>query len=161
MPAAPVSRLPPDAGASTTVRSFSAALADLALARKEFWAWAHRGHRRRRPRRPTPPHALAQRGADVVLLQASGDPGGVIRSDGRDGYLMEWGPNTVRPTPELWSLTEGLAGSPPRRCSPILGCHAFVDWGGAPSPFRCRRAPWWGSRLLSLREQARLLPSIC
>jgi oxygen-dependent protoporphyrinogen oxidase len=47
---------------------------------------------------------LARRGADVFVLEASPRPGGVIRSDRRVGYLLELGPNTVRPVPAIWRL---------------------------------------------------------
>jgi oxygen-dependent protoporphyrinogen oxidase len=57
-------------------------------------------------------HALARRGEDVALLEASEAVGGVMRTRRQDGFLLELGPNTVRPTPDLWSLVEelGLAG---------------------------------------------------
>jgi protoporphyrinogen/coproporphyrinogen III oxidase len=57
-------------------------------------------------------HALARSGEDVALLEASEAVGGVMQTRRRDGFLLELGPNTVRPTPELWSLVEelGLAG---------------------------------------------------
>src|SRR5262245_4892659 len=38
-------------------------------------------------------HQLMRRGADVHVLEAESRPGGNIRSEPRDGYLCEWGPN--------------------------------------------------------------------
>ncbi len=73
--------------------------------------------------------ALVERGEDVLLLDESDRPGGVVRTERRDGYLLEMGPNTVRPSAELWDLvvalgleTEALLADPraPR----------FVDFGG-------------------------------
>ena len=57
-------------------------------------------------------HALARRGEDVLLLEASEAVGGVMQTRSQDGFLLELGPNTVRPTPELWGLVEelGLTG---------------------------------------------------
>ncbi|HEY6066137.1 MAG TPA: FAD/NAD(P)-binding protein, partial [Thermoanaerobaculia bacterium] len=52
--------------------------------------------------------ALAARGEAVLLFEESRDPGGVVRTKRRGGYLLELGPNTVRPTPELWQLVEEL-----------------------------------------------------
>ena len=52
--------------------------------------------------------ALSARGEDVVLFESSERPGGVVRSEKVGGYLLELGPNTVRPTPELWRLVEDL-----------------------------------------------------
>jgi oxygen-dependent protoporphyrinogen oxidase len=52
---------------------------------------------------------LARRGEDVRLLEASDRVGGVIRSERtEDGFLLELGPNTVRPTPELLALVHEL-----------------------------------------------------
>jgi len=52
---------------------------------------------------------LARRGEDVRLLEASDRVGGVIRSERtEDGFLIELGPNTVRPTPELLALIRDL-----------------------------------------------------
>ncbi|HYB53289.1 MAG TPA: protoporphyrinogen oxidase, partial [Thermoanaerobaculia bacterium] len=58
-------------------------------------------------------HVLARRSEEVYVLEASGRAGGVVRTEKADGYLLELGPNTVRPTPEIWGLVEelGLAGS--------------------------------------------------
>lgn len=38
-------------------------------------------------------HGLARRGVDVVVLEGGPRPGGNIRSEERQGYLCEWGPN--------------------------------------------------------------------
>jgi len=43
-------------------------------------------------------HALAREGMDVTVLENSAEPGGVVRTVEKDGYLLELGPNTVRPT---------------------------------------------------------------
>lgn len=73
--------------------------------------------------------SLVARGEDVVVLEESERAGGVVRSERHDGYLLELGPNTVRPTPEIWALVEelGLAGE-------VLLADArlprYVDFGG-------------------------------
>ena len=51
---------------------------------------------------------LANAGAEVLVLESAERPGGVVRSEKMEGFLLETGPNTVRPTPELWSLIEAL-----------------------------------------------------
>ena len=67
-----------------------------------------------------------------------------VRSERRDGYLLEVGPNTVRPAPELWRLIEslGLAGEVGNLPGGEVGAVAegerqrveeFVAW--------CRRGP--------------------
>lgn len=53
-------------------------------------------------------YALARRGEAVALLEASETVGGVMQTRRQDGFLLELGPNTVRPTPGLWSLVEEL-----------------------------------------------------
>ncbi|HET7451737.1 MAG TPA: protoporphyrinogen oxidase [Thermoanaerobaculia bacterium] len=53
-------------------------------------------------------HALVRSGEDVVVLESGAVPGGVVRSLEQDGYLLELGPNTVRPTPALLALAREL-----------------------------------------------------
>lgn len=90
------------------------------------------------------------------MLEASGDPGGVVRSERRDGYLLEWGPNTVRPTPELWTLLEELGlSSQALLANPRMP--RFVDWGGRLHPVPISPGSLVRSRLLSLRGKLRLL----
>lgn len=51
---------------------------------------------------------LEQSGVDVVLLDARAEPGGVIRSERADGFLLEHGPNSIQSrTPHLeWVMKE-------------------------------------------------------
>ncbi len=49
-----------------------------------------------------------QRGFSVEILEPSDRPGGVIKSECRNGFLLEFGPNTVLPTNELMDMVEGL-----------------------------------------------------
>ena len=56
----------------------------------------------------TAARTLAEAGRPVVLLEESGRAGGAVRSEARGGFLIELGPNTVRPAPELWRLVEEL-----------------------------------------------------
>jgi oxygen-dependent protoporphyrinogen oxidase len=100
--------------------------------------------------------ALAQKGDEVRVLESSARPGGVVRTERQEGYLLELGPNTVRPTPELWSLIEeiGLAGSAvlaPRDLP------RFIEFDGklhglAPGP-----GTLFSTRLLSAAGKLRLL----
>ena len=52
--------------------------------------------------------ARVRAGVETVLLERSEEPGGVVRTVRRGGYLLEAGPNTVRPVPELLALVERL-----------------------------------------------------
>ena len=55
---------------------------------------------------------LARRGADFVVLEASGRPGGVIRSAEVDGRILDWGPQRARLTQGVTRLVRdvGLEG---------------------------------------------------
>ncbi len=44
----------------------------------------------------------------VRLIEASSRAGGSIRSEKKDGFLLEWGPNTVLPTAEMMDLVHEL-----------------------------------------------------
>ncbi|HTR01805.1 MAG TPA: protoporphyrinogen oxidase [Thermoanaerobaculia bacterium] len=100
--------------------------------------------------------ALARGGREVVLPEASSRPGGVVRTVAREGYLLELGPNTVRPTPELWALVQelGLGGealfADPR-------APRYVDFGGELHPLPMSPGAFVRSRLLTAGGKARLL----
>jgi oxygen-dependent protoporphyrinogen oxidase len=53
-------------------------------------------------------HALRKAGVDALLIEASGRPGGAIRSDRRDGYLLEYGPQSFSGTAPLLALCSEL-----------------------------------------------------
>jgi oxygen-dependent protoporphyrinogen oxidase len=100
--------------------------------------------------------ALAERGEDVLLLETSERPGGAVRTDHKDGFLLELGPNTVRPTPELWRLV-GALGLREEALLADPRLPRYVDWGGKlhalpMSPGALARTP-----LLSARGKLRLL----
>lgn len=56
----------------------------------------------------TAAHQLARSGRDVLVLEASDRPGGSIRTDQLDGFIVERGPNSVRMTDELEALVIDL-----------------------------------------------------
>jgi oxygen-dependent protoporphyrinogen oxidase len=53
-------------------------------------------------------HYLRKFGIDAHLLECSPRPGGVIRSEHRDGYLLELGPQSFSGTPQLLELCRDL-----------------------------------------------------
>lgn len=53
-------------------------------------------------------HTLRQRGVDAHVFEASGHPGGVIRSERRDGFLFELGPQSFTLTDSLRQLCREL-----------------------------------------------------
>src|SRR5438477_8752551 len=49
---------------------------------------------------------LKKLGIDAVILEATQRAGGVIRTETIDGYRIEWGPNSIQPTPAALKLIE-------------------------------------------------------
>jgi oxygen-dependent protoporphyrinogen oxidase len=71
---------------------------------------------------------LQRRGTDVLALEESDWPGGVIRTLRKDGYLLELGPNTVRPNAEILRICRELAIEPQMRLSnPRLPRYVQID----------------------------------
>ncbi|MEO6056456.1 MAG: FAD-dependent oxidoreductase, partial [Gemmatimonadales bacterium] len=57
----------------------------------------------------TAAYRLKQRGSRVVVYEAEGRVGGAIRTERRDGYLAELGPNSLAaPSPALRALLTEL-----------------------------------------------------
>ena len=52
---------------------------------------------------------LRKSGIDARIVEASSHPGGVIRSERRDGFLLELGPQSFSGTPQLRNLCRDLA----------------------------------------------------
>ncbi len=100
--------------------------------------------------------ALAARGEDVLLFEQSEHPGGVVRSEEQDGYLLELGPNTVRPTPELWQLVEEL-GLESEALLADPRTPRFIDFGGTLHALPSSPGGLVGTKLLSLGGKLRLL----
>ena len=104
----------------------------------------------------TAARALARAGREVVVFEESVRAGGAVRSEARGGFLIELGPNTVRPTPELWRLIEevGLARealfAPPR-------LPRYVEHAGRLHALPMSPPALLGSRLLSAAGKLRLL----
>lgn len=53
-------------------------------------------------------YSLRKSGIDAQIIEASPRPGGVIRSERRDGYLLELGPQSFSATPPLLDLCRDL-----------------------------------------------------
>lgn len=100
--------------------------------------------------------ALAARGEPVLLFERSDHPGGVVRSEKQDGYLLELGPNTVRPTPELWGLVEEL-GLESEALLADPRTPRFIDFGGRLHALPSSPGGLVGTKLLSARGKMRLL----
>ena len=53
-------------------------------------------------------YALRKAGIDAQIVESSAIPGGVIRSEHRDGYLVEFGPQSFTATPSILNLCREL-----------------------------------------------------
>ena len=53
-------------------------------------------------------HALRKAGVDALVIEASGRAGGAIHSHRRDGYLLEFGPQSFSGTAPLLALCSDL-----------------------------------------------------
>jgi oxygen-dependent protoporphyrinogen oxidase len=100
--------------------------------------------------------ALTRSGQDVLLLEDSGRAGGVVSSEMRDGFLLEKGPNTVRPTAALWQLVVGLdLESEALLADPREP--RFIDFRGSLQPVPMSLKSFFSTPLLSWRGKLRLL----
>lgn len=100
--------------------------------------------------------ALADSGDDVRLLEASDRVGGVMRTVRRDGFLLEHGPNTVRPTPELVGLVRRLGLEGELLLSDPLAPR-YIAWNGALHALPHSFASLLATPLLDVRGKLRLL----
>jgi len=97
-------------------------------------------------------HELRKAGVDALLIEASDRPGGAIHSEQREGYLLEYGPQSFSGTPPLLALCSELeiesaiVKAPP---------HAprYVLVGGALQPVPSSPPPFLTSNLISTRTK--------
>ncbi|HEU5171591.1 MAG TPA: protoporphyrinogen oxidase [Gemmatimonadales bacterium] len=103
-------------------------------------------------------HRLAGLGHDVVVYEAGDRAGGVVRSERRDGFLAELGPNSFAdsggPAAELISEV-GLDGR--RVEADPAARRRYVVRGGRPVPLPLSPPALLGSRLFSLRGKLAIL----
>jgi oxygen-dependent protoporphyrinogen oxidase len=100
--------------------------------------------------------ALSKGGGDVEVFEASTRPGGAVRTERRDGYLVELGPNTVRPTAPLWGLVSAL-GQTGEALLADPRTPRYVDFAGELHPLPIGFLAFLQSRLLSSSGKWRLL----
>ncbi len=81
-------------------------------------------------------HYLADRGVEFTLFEAGPEPGGVVRSERVDGYLLEWGPQRARRTDRIDGLISDLGlESEVRTADPDLPICVYADGAIRPAPF--------------------------
>jgi protoporphyrinogen/coproporphyrinogen III oxidase len=101
---------------------------------------------------------LQQRGVPTTVYEATGRVGGVIRSAQRDGYLAEFGPNTILETsPKIASLVRDLGLEDHRLYSDPRAGRRFIVRGGRPLNVPGSPAGFFASPLFSLSAKLRLL----
>jgi oxygen-dependent protoporphyrinogen oxidase len=105
----------------------------------------------------TAAYQLHQQGADIQVLEATDRPGGVIRSDDRDGFLVEAGPNTIRPSPLLERVIESLDLAAERVWANDEARRRYVVRDGRPVPIPMSVAGFLRTDLFSTRAKLRLL----
>ncbi len=100
--------------------------------------------------------ALADAGDEVRVLEAADRVGGVMRSVSCEGFLLEHGPNTIRPTAELVQLARRLGLDKELLVSdPRLP--RYVSWNGALHALPSSASAFLSTRLLTARGKLRLL----
>ena len=104
----------------------------------------------------TAAYALIRSGRDAVVLERSQRPGGVVRTERIDGFLLEAGPNTVRSTPELAYLA-GELGVADQMLLSSPGAPRFVDFRGRLHRLPSSPGSFVASGLLSTAGKLRLL----
>lgn len=101
---------------------------------------------------------LQRRGLAVTLYEAGPRVGGVIQSVRRDGYLAEFGPNTVLETsPKIGALIRDLGLEGRRLYSNPAAEKRYIVRGGRPVPLPGSPAAFLGTRLFSTAAKLRLL----
>ncbi len=91
---------------------------------------------------------LSQEGGEVLVLESAEVPGGAVRSVLQDGFLLELGPNTVRPAPRLWDLV-GELGLTAEVLTTDPRAPRYVDYGGTLHPLPMSLGDFLRTRLLS------------
>ena len=105
----------------------------------------------------TAAYQLHQAGIDVQVLEATDRPGGVIRSDDTNGFLVEAGPNTLRPSPLLERLIESLDLDAERVWANDEARRRYVVRDGRPVPLPMSVGDFLTTDLFSARAKLRLL----
>lgn len=103
---------------------------------------------------------LRRRGVPVVLYEASGRAGGVIQSLSKDGYLAEFGPNTILETSPKISQLVRDAGLQSRRMDPnpkaearyVVRYKRPIAMPGSPAGFFTTDLFTLGAKFAVLRE---------
>jgi oxygen-dependent protoporphyrinogen oxidase len=105
----------------------------------------------------TAAYRLHQTDHSVEVLEAADRPGGVIRSDEANGFLVEAGPNTIRPTPLLEQLVADLGLDDERVWAPDAAARRYIVRDGRPLALPTSLGAFLRTDLFSTRAKLRLL----
>ena len=101
-------------------------------------------------------HHLREMGVEVVTLEASSEPGGVLRSEHIDGHFVEHGPQRTRLTDDIEALVEELGlRDQVVDADPALPLYVYADGNLGRVPFSI--GTFLRTDLLSWRGKLRLL----
>ncbi|HXT38567.1 MAG TPA: protoporphyrinogen oxidase, partial [Candidatus Angelobacter sp.] len=101
---------------------------------------------------------LGQKNIPVTIYESAGRVGGVIQSVRKDGYLAEYGPNTLLETsPTIGALILDLGLEGRRQCANKNAEKRFIVRDGKPVALPGSPAAFLTTRLFSTRAKARLL----
>jgi len=104
-------------------------------------------------------YGLQKAGQNVLVLEASSRPGGVIQSIGKDGYLLELGPQSFSGTSPLCELCAELGLNEALVQAPH-GVPRFILLGGKLVPVPVSPPAFLSSRLLSWKTKFVILTEI-
>lgn len=100
---------------------------------------------------------LRRLGADVQVIEAGDDVGGVMRSSSIDGYLLEHGPNSCMLTNELAQLVDALELTPDLRPAAPDAQRRFIVRNGVPIVVPSSPGAMLTSPLFSMTGKLRVL----
>lgn len=99
----------------------------------------------------------SEKAIGVRVLEATGRPGGVIRSDAVDDRLVEAGPNTLRPSPLLETLIDDLNLEPERVWANDDASRRYIVRDGTPVFLPMSVRDFFTTDLFSATAKLRLL----
>lgn len=106
----------------------------------------------------TAAYLLQRKGLDVQVFEASNRPGGVIRSVDQDGYLVECGPNLLRPRPPILpKLIQELGLIDDVISTTDTASTRYIVRDGSPRPLPQSLWSFVTTNLFSTRAKLRLL----
>jgi protoporphyrinogen/coproporphyrinogen III oxidase len=101
---------------------------------------------------------LTQAGKQIMILEGSDRVGGLIRTEHRDGYTVEFGPNSLRgDSPELQEVIDGVGLRERIRTPALLKTRNYIGIGGRLVPVPRSPFELIGTPLLSASAKRYLL----